>query len=151
MRENLAHLCPHVGDEGLLAAADAVGATELVRRLGGLDARLGHDGATLSSGERQLVTLARTYASSAGIVVLDEATCHLDPAAEARAEEAFAQRGGTVIVIAHRLSSAVRAGRVLVLNGDRPLAGRHEDLMASSPAYAELMRAWTAPPHNEDM
>jgi ATP-binding cassette subfamily C protein len=78
--------------------------------------------------------------------VLDEATCHLDPAGEARAEEAFAQRGGTVIVIAHRLSSALRADRVLVMDGDRPLLGRHDDLINDCPLYAELMRAWAVPP-----
>jgi ATP-binding cassette subfamily C protein len=145
VRENLAHLCRPIDDDALLAASEAVGAAELVRRLGGLQAKVGHGGAALSSGERQLVALARMYASPAGVVVLDEATCHLDPAAEARAEEAFAQRGGTVIVIAHRLSSALRADRVLVMDGDRPLLGRHEDLMTDCPLYAELMRAWAAP------
>jgi ATP-binding cassette subfamily C protein len=100
----------------------------------------------LSSGERQLIALARVYASSARIVVLDEATAYLDPAAEAVAEQAFAQRGGTLIVIAHRLSSALRAGQVLVMDGGTALLGTHPQLLRRSAGYAELMRAWSGEP-----
>ncbi|MCP2166071.1 ATP-binding cassette domain-containing protein [Goodfellowiella coeruleoviolacea] len=124
----------------LLAAARAVGAAGLVARLGGLDGMVVPG--ELSSGEAQLIALARVYASPAGVVVLDEATSRLDPAAEAVAERAFARRGGTLVVIAHRLSSAVRADRVLVMDGGPPVVGRHEELLATSPTYAELMRAW---------
>jgi ATP-binding cassette, subfamily C, bacterial len=73
---------------------------------------------------------------------LDEATCHLDPAAEEQAEAAFARLGGTLIVIAHRISSARRARRVLVLDGVRPQAGDHASLLASSPSYADLAGQW---------
>jgi ATP-binding cassette, subfamily C, bacterial len=83
------------------------------------------------------------YVSSARIVVLDEATAHLDPATEAQAEEAFADRDGTLVVIAHRLSSAIRAQQVLVMAAGTPTLGTHDDLLVSSPGYAELMRAWT--------
>jgi len=62
----------------------------LVTRLGGYDAQV--DPAALSAGERQLIALARAYLSTARLALLDEATCHLDPAAEARAERAFAGR-----------------------------------------------------------
>lgn len=79
---------------------------------------------------------------AAGVVVLDEATSTLDPAAEVRAERAFAARGGTLIVIAHRLSSAIRAHRVLLMDGPETLLGRHEELLAASARYAEMMRAW---------
>lgn len=143
LRENLALLATDATDADLVHAVEAVGGAELLAD--GLDARLGHGGRTLSHGQRQLVALARVYASPARIVVLDEATAHLDPATEARAEQAFAARGGTLVVIAHRLTSAIRAEQVLVLDGGRPVLGAHADLLGTSPRYAELMRAWTGP------
>ncbi|MET8161305.1 ABC transporter ATP-binding protein [Sphaerisporangium sp. NPDC005289] len=124
-------------------AVEAVGMTELARRLGGYDAEV--DPGELSSGERQLIALTRAYLSPARLVLLDEATCHLDPAAEARAEEAFAARGGTLIVIAHRLTSALRAKRVLVMDGARARAGTHEEMVAASELYRDLMGRWSAP------
>ncbi|MGW0587026.1 hypothetical protein [Streptosporangium sp. NPDC002607] len=69
--------------------------------------------------------MARVHASPARVVILDEATCHLDPAAELRAETAFATREGTLIVIAHRISSARRARRVLLMDGTVALTGSH--------------------------
>jgi len=142
VRENLALCTPDASDADLLAAVEAVGATALVVRIGGLDAALGHAGAGLSAGEAQLLAVARVYACPAELVILDEATSHLDPAAEATVERAFAERGGILVVIAHRLSSALRAKRVLVMDGGPPLLGEHADLVRSSPAYAELMQAW---------
>ncbi|MFJ5228680.1 hypothetical protein ACIQBJ_02160 [Kitasatospora sp. NPDC088391] len=71
----------------------------------------------LSSGERRSIALARVHLSPARLTVLDEAACHLDPAAEARAEAAFAARPGTSAVIAHCPASARRARRVLHLDG----------------------------------
>ncbi|WP_406631016.1 ATP-binding cassette domain-containing protein [Amycolatopsis sp. WGS_07] len=142
VRENLSLFCPEATDHRLIAAASAVGAAPLLARLGGLDAELPHGPATLSAGEAQLLALARAYAAPAGIVVLDEATSALDPAAEVHAERAFAARGGTLVVIAHRLSSAARARSVLLMDGQATLHGRHEDLLAVSPRYAEMMQAW---------
>jgi ATP-binding cassette, subfamily C, bacterial len=147
VRENLALFAGAASDTELLAAADAVGAGDLLERLGGLSGELGHgqrDG-TVSAGEAQLLALARVYASPAEVVILDEATSNLDPAAEARAEGAFAARGGVLVVIAHRLSSALRADRVLVMDGVQTLLGRHEELLAESPRYAAMMSAWTVP------
>ncbi|NKQ55405.1 ABC transporter ATP-binding protein [Amycolatopsis sp. K13G38] len=141
VRENLALFAPRATDEQLLEAVRAVHADEVVARLGGL-----YGGVTdLSAGEAQLLGLARVYASPALVVILDEATSNLDPAAEARAERAFTERDGILIVIAHRLSSAVRAKRVLVMDGRETLLGSHEELLNSSPRYAALMRAWTDP------
>jgi ATP-binding cassette subfamily C protein len=108
--------------------------------LGGYDAEL--DPATLSAGERQLVTLVRAYVSPARLVILDEASCHLDPAAEAVVEQAFARRPGTLIVIAHRISSALRAQRILVLDGTEVLHGTHEDLLERSALYRDLVGHW---------
>jgi ATP-binding cassette subfamily C protein len=82
------------------------------------------------------------YACDAGIVILDEATSHLDPPAEARAERAFAERGGVLVVIAHRLTSALRADRVLVMDGKETALGTHLELMDRSTRYAQLMHAW---------
>ncbi|MEV8609649.1 ABC transporter ATP-binding protein [Amycolatopsis sp. NPDC051373] len=142
LRDNLGLFAPTASDEHLRAAAQAVGAEELLARLGGLDAELGHEAEGLSGGEAQLIALARVHASAARIVILDEATSTLDPAAEARAERAFTDRGGTLVVIAHRLSAAVRARHVLVLDGRETLLGSHAELLVHSRRYAALMQAW---------
>ncbi|MBW4721716.1 ABC transporter ATP-binding protein [Saccharothrix obliqua] len=142
VRENLALFAPDASDDELLAAVAAVGAADVVDRLGGLAGEVGHAGGGLSAGEAQLLAAARVYACPADVVVLDEATSNLDPAAEAVVERAFAARGGVLVVIAHRLSSALRADRVLVMDGGAPLLGSHDELMAGSAAYAELMAAW---------
>ncbi len=97
---------------------------------------------SLSAGERQLVALARVYLSPVEIALLDEATCHLDPVAETRAEQAFATRGGTLVVIAHRISSALRAEQILLMDGAKPILGTHQSLLAMSPLYADLVGNW---------
>ncbi|MGW6546234.1 ATP-binding cassette domain-containing protein [Streptomyces massasporeus] len=146
LAENLAYLRPGpVPGEELLAAAEAVGLAPLAERLGGLDARV--DPAALSAGERQLIALTRAYLSDAPLALLDEATCHLDPGTEERAERAFAARpGGTLVVVAHRISSARRAGRVLVMDGRSTAYGSHEELMRSSGLYRDLVGSWTPAP-----
>ncbi|MEV5610406.1 ABC transporter ATP-binding protein [Streptomyces sp. NPDC052225] len=143
LRANLGYLRPDpVPDDELCAAAAAIGLTPLLDRLGGLDAPV--DPAALSAGERQLIALTRAYLSPAPLALLDEATCHLDPAAEARAERAFAERpGGTLVVVAHRLSSALRAPCTLVMDGPRTVCGPHEELLHRSPLYRELAGVWT--------
>ena len=123
------------------AAVEAVGLGPVVARLGGYGATV--IPSVLSAGERQLIALARAYLCTAPIAILDEATCHLDPVAEARAEDAFARRPGTLIVVAHRISSALRAPRVLVLDGSRAQLGDHASLLASSEMYRDLVGYWT--------
>lgn len=143
LRANLCYLAGDADDAALAAAAAAVGLDPLVERLGGWDASVGVGGAELSGGERQLVALARVHLSPARVVVLDEATAHLDPAAEARAERAFADRAGTsLIVVAHRISSARRADRVLVLDGVRARCGTDAQLTRTSALYADLVGHW---------
>ncbi len=100
----------------------------------------------LSAGEKQLIALVRAYLSPAPLVVLDEATCFLDPEAERQAEEAFAQRSGTLVVIAHRISSALRARRILVLDGNKAALGTHAALMRTSRMYRDLHGSWTPAP-----
>jgi ATP-binding cassette subfamily C protein len=138
LRDNVRYLAPSASDAALDRASEAVGLGPVLGRLGGWDAVLVRPEAELSAGERQLVVLARAFASPAGVVVLDEATCHLDLGAEARVERAFAERPGSLVVVAHRLSSAVRARRVLLLDGDRVALAPHARLLATSSSYARL-------------
>ncbi|MFE1325979.1 ATP-binding cassette domain-containing protein [Streptomyces sp. NPDC058735] len=146
LAENLAYLRPDpVPEEEMRAAAEAVGLAPLAARLGGLGARV--DPASLSAGERQLIALTRAYLSHAPLALLDEATCHLDPGTEERAERAFAGRpGGTLVVVAHRISSARRAGQVLVMDGRGTVRGSHEVLVRSSALYRDLVGGWAAGP-----
>jgi len=146
VRENVAYLRPGADDVVIWRAVRAVGAGELVDRLGGLDTELAPGGGGLSAGERQLVALARAYLSPARVVILDEATCHLDPVAEARAERAFRERPGTLVVIAHRISSALHADRILLLDGTRAALGTHEELLAGHRLYADLVGHWRGAP-----
>jgi ATP-binding cassette subfamily C protein len=150
VRDNLTYLRPGAGNGEIDDAVDAVGLRPLVTRLGGLDQTL--DPSALSAGERQLIALTRAYLSPARLVLLDEATCHLDPVAELRAEQAFAQRPGTLIVIAHRVTSALRARRIIVMDGTRIADGSHAQLLDTSPLYRDLVGHWTSaerPPRRE--
>jgi ABC-type multidrug transport system ATPase subunit len=142
VRDNLLYLCLEATDAQVADAVAALHAEELIGRLGGIGAEVAP--AELSAGERQLISLVRAYLSPAPVVVLDEATCHLDPAAERLAEEAFGRRHGTLIVIAHRVSSALRARRVLVLDGSSAVVGDHRTLLSTSPLYRELLGHWGA-------
>ena len=138
--ENLSYLRTDVSAPELDRAVALLGAEALVRRLGGYAAELRPE--MLSAGERQLVTLVRAYVAGARIVVLDEATCHLDAGLEARVERAFAEQPGTLIVVAHRISSALRAERILLLDGRRALLGTHQGLLHSSSLYRDLVGQW---------
>ncbi|MGW6055061.1 ABC transporter ATP-binding protein [Streptomyces sp. NPDC055189] len=142
LRENLRYLAPEADDALLEDALDRLRLRAAAEKVGGLDADLTGSHGRLSQGERQLITLARAYVSSARIVLLDEATCHLDPTSEARVEAAFAERPGTLIVVAHRISSALRADQVLVLDGNTARLGEHRTLLRESETYADLAGAW---------
>ncbi|WP_018657865.1 ATP-binding cassette domain-containing protein [Actinomadura flavalba] len=133
-----------VADAELDAVVEVLGLGELVGRVGGFAGRIGPR-CGLTPGEMQLIALARVWLSTARVVILDEATCHLDAGAEARAEEAFRRRPGTLIVVAHRLTSARRADRILVLDGGRAVVGEHDGLLRESALYADLFGRWTVP------
>jgi ATP-binding cassette subfamily C protein len=142
IKDNLTYLQPQATHAEIDRAVVAVGLAECISRLGGYEAEIPPGGGTLSPGERQLIALARVYLSPAQIVILDEATCHLDPVAEAQAEQAFAERHGSLVVIAHRISSAMRAERILVMDGADTVLGSHRDLLVSNSLYADLVGYW---------
>ncbi|MGW7414865.1 ATP-binding cassette domain-containing protein [Streptomyces sp. NPDC054863] len=140
VRDNLTHLRPGATDAEVKETVAALHLGPLIARLGDLDALLVPD--ELSQGERQLLTLARAHLSPAPLLVLDEATCHLDRESEDRAERALAARPGALVVVAHRMSSALRADRVLVLDGIRADCGTHQELLDRSALYRDLTGHW---------
>ncbi|MFF5973439.1 ATP-binding cassette domain-containing protein [Streptomyces sp. NPDC012769] len=140
LRDNLCYLRPGAGRSDVDGTVDALALRPLVDRVGGLDRTLTPD--TLSLGERQLIALGRAHLAFPPLLLLDEATCHMDPVAEATAEHALRARPGTLVVVAHRLSSALRADRVLVLDGIRAQCGTHAELLEGSALYRDLMGHW---------
>ncbi|MEU0097384.1 ATP-binding cassette domain-containing protein [Streptomyces sp. NPDC006267] len=140
LRDNLRYLRPDARDREIAAMADVLGLDGLLSRLGSLDAAVEPD--RLSQGERQLVALGRAYLAAPPLLILDEATSRLDPAAESRAELAFAALPGALVVVAHRLSSARRAGRTLVMDGPRTQCGTPEELLRSCALYRDLAGLW---------
>jgi len=98
---------------------------------------------TLSGGQRQRIAIARAILRDAPVLLLDEATSSLDATSEAYVQEALAKLTAkrTTLVIAHRLATVRKAGRILVLDGGHCVAiGGHEELIANNPLYAELAR-----------
>ncbi|MFJ9051711.1 ATP-binding cassette domain-containing protein [Streptomyces bacillaris] len=140
LRDNLRYLRPDATDRELAATVDALGLDPLLTRLGSLDALVEPD--RLSQGERQLVALGRAHLAAPPLIVLDEATSRLDPAAETRAELAFAALPGALVVVAHRLSSAHRADRILVMDGPRTRCGTSAELLRTSALYRDLAGLW---------
>jgi ATP-binding cassette subfamily B protein len=107
----------------------------------------------MSSGERQLVALARALMADPRVLILDEATSNLDLATEAMIERALdvLLEGRTAILIAHRLNTAKRADRIVVVDhGGIAGVGRHEDLLQTCPTYVKLHAAWAAGSTVED-
>ncbi|HEY6424324.1 MAG TPA: ABC transporter ATP-binding protein [Pseudonocardiaceae bacterium] len=141
--ENLRYLHPTATRDELDRAVDELGVRPLVTRLGGYDAAV--DAGMLSAGERQLLALVRAHLTPAPVLILDEATCHLDPVAEERVERVLAGRAGTLIVVAHRISSALRADRVVLMDGTAVVSGSHHELLQTTPLYRDLVCHWNAP------
>lgn len=150
---NLEYGRPGTTREHMLAALEELGLEDWLDSLAaGLDTPVGQRGESLSAGERQLVSLARAYLADPDVIVLDEATSAVDPAADVRLQQAIEglARGRTTITIAHRLSTAERADQILVLDGGNLVEhGRHEELLAiDGGIYAGLHASWTA--HREE-
>jgi ATP-binding cassette subfamily B protein len=131
----------------VLEAVRRVGLTELIAHLPqGLETPVHERGVSLSSGERQLIALARAFLAEPRVLVLDEATSNLDLKSEAQVEGGLVAllEGRTAIIIAHRLSTAMRADRVAVVDGGRIVEiGPHDALVARGGRYAEMYEAWT--------
>lgn len=146
IRDNIAYGCPDATDEQVEAAARAVGAHELVAGLaGGYLHRVTERGRSLSTGQRQLVALARAQLVQPAILLLDEATSNLDLATEARVTRAMGvvASGRTTVLIAHRLQTARRAHRIVVLDAGRVVdQGSHDELVGRGGRYAEMWRAF---------
>ncbi len=148
IRDNLAFAAPTATDDDLWAAVDAVGLRDLVERQpAGLDQIVHERGSSLSSGERQLLALARAFLSGPRVLVLDEATSNLDLASETRIETALdvVLEGRTAIIIAHRLATAMRADRIAVIHdGELAELGSHDELVALDGRYRALHDTWTS-------
>ncbi|RCG29687.1 ABC transporter ATP-binding protein [Sphaerisporangium album] len=141
---NLRYARPGASDEEIWEALHAAQIGELIEALPeGLDTVVGDRGYRLSGGEKQRVALARLLLKAPHVVVLDEATAHLDSESEAAVQRALktALAGRTSLVIAHRLSTIREADTILVVQDGRVVErGRHDDLLARGGAYAELYR-----------
>nr|WP_239086421.1 ABC transporter ATP-binding protein [Catellatospora methionotrophica] len=144
VRANLLLARPEASDEELWDALRRARLADLVSELpDGLDTVVGERGYRLSGGERQRLTIARVLLARPRVVVLDEATAHLDSTSEAAVQEALGEAlaGRTSVVIAHRLSTVRQADQILVIEAGRVVErGTHPDLLARDGRYAELYR-----------
>jgi ATP-binding cassette subfamily B protein len=144
VRANLAYARPGATETQMVQALRAAQIWDLVAGLPeGLDTVVGDRGHRLSGGEKQRIALARLLLKAPGVVVLDEATAHLDSESELAVQRALdtALAGRTALVIAHRLSTVRSADKIAVIDGGRVVEqGRHEELLARGGLYADLYR-----------
>ena len=149
--ENIAFGRPDADRDDIERSCRLVGLGDLIDRLDdGLDAPVHERGSSLSSGERQLLALARAFHARPRVLVLDEATSNLDLRTESVIEHALdvVLEGRTAIVIAHRLATARRADRIAVIDAGRVIEiGSHEALLAAGGAYAGMYRTFSAVSH----
>ena len=143
--ENIAYGAPGATDEHVQAAVERIGALGVIGTIpGGFNARVGERGRGLSSGQRQIIALARAEMLQPSVLLLDEATATLDPATERAVLDASdrAMEGRTSVVVAHRLATAARADRILVVDDGRIIEdGCHESLISAGGRYAHM---WSA-------
>jgi len=153
IRENIAYAAlggaSPPSEESIRAAAKAAHAVEFIERLpDGFDTRVGERGVKLSGGQRQRIAIARVFLKDPALVILDEATSSLDTESERLVEEAMEDllRARSTLIIAHRLSTVLRADRLVVIDrGVIVEEGRHQDLLASEGVYSRLYRGQFRP------
>ena len=148
IRENILFGRPGATDAEVVSACRSLGIHEFIMSLpNGYETLVSFRGSRLSAGEKQLVSIARAFLADPPVLILDEATSSLDPATEEQVEEALRRllAGRTSVVIAHRLSTAEHADRVLVVDkGTIVEDGHHAELLARGGYYSALYRQWTA-------
>jgi ATP-binding cassette subfamily B protein len=146
IRDNIAFARPDATDEEVWDSIRAVGLVEVIERMPeGIHTFVHERGQSLSSGERQLIALARAFHAHPRVLVLDEATSNLDLRSEAKIEAALdvLLQGRTAILIAHRLTTAMKANRIVVVNDGRIIeSGTHDDLVARGGFYSEMYATW---------
>ena len=146
VRDNIAFARPDATDEEVWEAVRAVGLVDVIERMAqGIDTEVHERGQSLSSGERQLIALARAFMARPRVLVLDEATSNLDLQSETKIEAALdvLLQGRSAILIAHRLSTAMRADRIVVIDDGRIVeSGSHAELVALGGRYAEMYDTW---------
>jgi ATP-binding cassette subfamily B protein len=144
IRENLRYARPEATDAEIVDACKRARIHTLIESLpDGYDTLVGERGYRLSGGEKQRLAIARVLLKDPAVVILDEATSHLDSESELAIQRALSEAldGRTALVIAHRLSTIVNADRILVFEEGRIVEqGRHDDLVASNGLYSELYR-----------
>ena len=154
VRDAIAYGRPDATDAEVEAAARAVGAHDMIATLdGGYLHEVAERGRNLSAGQRQLIALARAELVDPDVLLLDEATAALDLATEAQVNQATDRLAGrrTTLVVAHRLTTAARADRVVVMDHGRVIEdGTHEELLAREGRYAELWRTFIGAPEPEE-
>ena len=141
VRENLLYGKPSATEEEMQAAVNSVNAGRIIERLGGYDAQIGEGGNTLSTGEKQLLSLARAILADPAIFILDEATSSVDTLTENLIQQAVEKlmRGRTNFVIAHRLSTIRNADTIVLVNDGKIVEqGSHKELIKKKGAYFDL-------------
>ena len=150
--DNIAFARPSATDAEIHEAVDKVGLSDVIGRMpDGIDTVVHERGQTLSSGERQLIALARAFLAHPRVLVLDEATSNLDLQSETKIESALDAllENRTAILIAHRLSTAMRADRIVVVDEGRIIeVGTHAELLSAGGRYAEMYATWV---HQSDL
>lgn len=145
VHDNIAYGNPNATREEVIAAAKAANADFFIRQLpNGYDTYLADAGASLSQGQRQLLTIARVFIKSPKILILDEATSSIDTRTELLVQEAFEtlMKGRTSFIIAHRLSTIKNVDFILVMvDGDVVEYGKHHALMAKKGVYYQMQTA----------
>ncbi len=146
IKENILFARPDATDEEVEEACKAVGIEDMIKRLPeGLETHCHERGSSLSSGERQLLALARAFLSKPRVLILDEATSNIDQQNEAKIEKALDKllQGRTAIIIAHRLATTKRADVIVVVDEQKIVEmGSHEELIKKKGSYFQMYETW---------